>query len=240
MVNVSGELAGDGERLEITSAGAQTLVRVVLPQGSTRDPGARLLVRVPRSSSLDVTTVSANIVVKEVGGVLRLKSVSADIEAAVAGTEAEMKTVSGDVTLTGSGAAAAVRVSTVSGDLRFTHGAGSLEITTVSGDVAAELRPLASLRARSTSGDLTLHGALARDARVEIETVSGDLRLDMAAEGGLAVDANSFSGDISTCFGAVAEKARSGRGRSLHATRGAGAAQLRFKSLSGDIAICDR
>jgi DUF4097 and DUF4098 domain-containing protein YvlB len=239
-VSVTGRLQSGVERLDVTADGPRTNVRVVVPKNTSRNVEAFLVIKVPRASTLDVSTVSADIKVTETTGAERLRSVSGDMRAPVNGVESELKTVSGNLVLQGNGQPADLHVSTVSGDVMLTHGAGSLDLTTVSGDVSAELRPLASLRMRSTSGDFKLRGQLAREARVDMETVSGDVRIDAPSDAGFATEISTFSGDINNCFGTKAEEPEHGPGARLNIVRGAGGAKLRVKTLSGDVALCDR
>jgi DUF4097 and DUF4098 domain-containing protein YvlB len=239
-VNVTGRLQSGVERLDVTADGPRTNVRVVVPKGASRNVEAFLVIKVPATSALDVSTVSADIKVADISGAERLRSVSGDMRVPVTGAATEIKTVSGDLMLQGNGAPADLHVSTVSGDVVLAHSAGALDLTTVSGDVSAELRPLASIRARSTSGDLRLRGQLTRDARVDMETVSGDVHIDTPAEAGFATEIGTFSGDIHNCFGAKAEEPEHGPGARLNIVRGAGGAKVRVKTLSGDVALCDR
>jgi DUF4097 and DUF4098 domain-containing protein YvlB len=238
-VAVSGTLASGVERLDVTSSAKRTEIRVVLPKLSLHTADAKLTIHVPRASTLDVSTVSADIEVKQLSGVQRLQTVSGDVGTDVMQSDVELKTISGDTRLRGTGQAGVVRASTVSGNIVLEQGAGALEATTVSGDLVVDLRPLSNLRVRTTSGDLKLNAQLARDARLDIETVSGDMHVRAPGEAGMNADLESFSGDVSTCFGVVAAHSGYGPGERLAVTRGEGGAHLRVKALSGDITLCD-
>ena len=242
-VQVTGTLGAAVERLDVLKDGSNTLVKVVLPRVSMSGNSgeARLIVRVPAASRLEVSTVSADQQIDRVAGGLALHSVSGDISSELAASESEIKTVSGDLTLRGTGQTAPLRVSTVSGDVQLSRAAGTLEIVTVSGDMALEMKPSASLRVRSTSGDLRLQSRLTRDASVDIETVSGDLILGVASDAGFTTEVSAFSGDITTCFGVRSERASEyGPGTRLRAKVGAGTARLKVKTLSGDVSLCDK
>ena len=97
------------------------------------------------------------------------------------------------------------------------------------------------VRMRTTSGDLSLRGTLQKEATVFAETVSGDVTLRIKPAAGLDYEAITFSGDLGNCFGKQAERTnRHGPGKRLLGTTGDGHARLRVKSMSGDIALCDR
>lgn len=242
-VQVTGTLGAAVERLDLLNDGSHTVVKVILPRMnlSGRSGEATLVVHLPAASRVEVSTVSADLAISGLQGVQALHTVSGDIRSELAGAECEIKTVSGDVSLRGKGLVAPLRVSTVSGDIQLSQAAGSLELVTVSGDMNLELKPLNSLRVRTTSGDTRLQTRLARDANVDIESVSGDVKFDAASDAGFVTEVGTFSGDIDTCFGVRSERASEyGPGSRLRTTVGAGGARVRIKALSGDVAICDK
>ena len=240
-VDIKGTLGAAVERLDFLRDGNRVIIKVVLPKVSYKsDSAANLDIHVPATSTLDVTTVSADIANSGVTGAQRLKSVSGDVTTQLAQNDVEVKTVSGDVRLTGQNSEISTRVNTVSGDISINGGAGNLDISTVSGDLHADMKTVGSMRMRSTSGDAIVSGHWKAAGRVDFETVSGDLKLSGPADGGMTIDLDSFSGDISTCFNAPVEKAKYGSSESLRTKIGAGSVQLRAKTLSGDVSVCDR
>lgn len=242
-VQVTGTLGSGVERLDLLKDGSNTVVKVILPHlNLSGDSGqANLVVHVPTASRTEVSTVSADLSVHALQGVQSLRTVSGDIATDLAAMECEIKTVSGDLTVRGVAQAAPLRVSTVSGDLRLSRAAGAVEIVTVSGDLALEVKPMSSLRVRTTSGDIHIDAHATRDAKLDVETVSGDVILRAASDAGFATEVNSFSGDISTCFGVRSERnSEYGPGTRLRTKVGAGSAAIRVKTLSGDVSVCDK
>jgi DUF4097 and DUF4098 domain-containing protein YvlB len=240
-VSVQAELGADVERVDVTSEGDHTIIKVVLPQHGSHHGDALLHVRIPKNSELDVSTVSADVSAAGVLGVQHLNAVSGDVSSELFGSDLELKTVSGDVKLKGHGQPARLRVTSVSGDVHLEHGAGELETNTVSGSLVVSLDSASSVRARTTSGDMRFEGKLARDATFEASSVSGDLTVRASAAGGFAYEVTSFSGDIGNCFGAKAQKeSEYGPGSKLTGTRGDGAGRVRIKTMSGDVSLCDR
>ena len=92
-VRVTGDLWEGAERLEFDTDGSTTRIEVVLPKKGRNPKGASLEIRVPDSSRIDVTTVSAEIEVENIRGAQRLQSVSGDIETEVFSESAEVRTV---------------------------------------------------------------------------------------------------------------------------------------------------
>lgn len=241
-VEVSGTLGAGVERLDFTRDGARVTIKVVLPRsGRRQDADADLDIRVPKASSLDVTTASADITVRDVAGILRLKSVSGEIVAHGVAKDSEFKSVSGDIRVTAVAPAARMILYSVSGNLTADDLSGELEATTVSGDMLLDLDSIEGLRLRSTSGDTRLAGRLAKGARVDFESVSGDLSVKVGAEAGFHAEVDTFSGSLSNCFGIKPEPAsKYGPGERMSLTRGEGSAHLRARTMSGDVRICER
>ena len=240
-VRVTGSLAEGVERLEFTSEGKRTLIKVVLKKSTHwgDDGGAELSIRVPVGSRLDVSTVSAEITVKGVSGTQRLQTVSGEISTDVATEEAELKTVSGDVQLTGSNPQANVRASSVSGDVDLIQVGGDVEARSTSGDVDIDSKGSSDLRAHTVSGDIEVRGVLASAADLDLQSVSGRVKVAAQAPAGFRYDVSSFSGSIRNCFGYNAER-NDGPGNShLNGVRGEGKGNLRMKSHSGTVDFCD-
>jgi len=243
-VSVKAELSSDVDRVEVTSSGDHTIVRVIQHHSvmsfNFGHEETHLRVQVPKDSEVDVSTVSANMTSTGVLGAQRLKSVSGDITADIGPSDIEAKSVSGSLKLRGKGQPAKLHVSTVSGDLELKHAAGDLEATTVSGEATVELDPAHSVRLRSTSGDIHFEGRLARGADFDGQTVSGDLKVRAGFEDGLTFEAASVTGDINDCFNVEADHSKYGPGNKLNGSRGGGSAHVRLKTMSGEIDLCDR
>jgi DUF4097 and DUF4098 domain-containing protein YvlB len=240
-VEVKAHLEGNVERVDVSSDKGRTTIKVILPRSSWRGSGeADLQIRIPQQSDLDVSAVSADVETQRVLGPQRLTTVSGDIRAEFT-KDFEGKTVSGDLRLKGQAEPGGVRVSSVSGDVYLDRGGGDVEVTSVSGNLLLDVASVTSVRTRTTSGDLSLRGALARDGSVEAETISGEVTVRVKPQAGFQYEATSFSGTIGNCFGRHAENTSAhGPGTRLNGTAGEGRGRVRVKSMSGDVAICDR
>jgi DUF4097 and DUF4098 domain-containing protein YvlB len=239
-VRVRAELESDVERVDVSTEGGHTIIKVVLPN-HTHGGEAELHVQVPKDSEVNVSAVSADVSSQGVLGIQRLSAVSGDVSAEIAGSDVEARTVSGSIRLKGHDQPARLRVSTVSGDVHLERGAGDFEGNTVSGSLTLSLGAARSVRWRSTSGDMRFTGKLTRGATVEASSVSGDLGVRVSAEGGFEYEISSFSGDISDCFNVPSERtSKYGPGSRLQGSLGQGAGHVRLKTMSGDIQLCDR
>lgn len=238
-VEVTGELGDGSERLEFTTTGKLTRVKVVLPRKAFDAESSDLVVRIPMASGLSVNTVSADVRVSAVHGEQRLQTVSADITTEAATEDVECKSVSGDVTVNGSGRRGLLNITTVSGDASATKIAGEVNGSTVSGNFTLGLGEMARSRLRSTSGDLSMSGRLLADTRIDVESISGDVRLDLTGPADAEFDVSSFNGEIRNCMGPKPVRTdQYAPGRELRFREGQGSARVRVKTLNGDINVC--
>jgi DUF4097 and DUF4098 domain-containing protein YvlB len=238
-VEVSGELGVGTEKLEFAVADKVTRIKVILPPKSSSTEDTDLVIHVPAASRLSVNTVSADIEVQGLLGAQRLQSVSADIRTAAAGEDVECKTVSGDVAVNGSFKKGLLTITTVSGDATALRVAGEVNANTVSGDVTLGLGETSRSRVRSTSGDLTLAALLAADGKLDAESISGDVRLELVGAVNAEFDVSTFNGEIRNCFGPKAvSTSEYAPGKELRFREGQGTAQVRIKTMNGDINVC--
>lgn len=243
LVAVTADLS-DSQRVIVTSGHGRTRVCVTYSSQSCDSPGSgegsvRLEVHVPRASEVDASAVSADITSHGVVGVQRLHSVSGDIEADLGSGNDDVASVSGDIRLHGSGQDGTLHVSTISGDLTVSNVAGELEARTVNGKLNAGLARARIVRLDTTSGSIELAARLSRGGSIEAKTVSGGEKIDVAAADGYAYDVKTFSGDIRDCFDQHSDRSQYGPGNRLDGTRGAGRGDVRIRSLSGDVSLCD-
>ena len=170
---------------------------------------ADLELHVPRASRLTVRTASADISAAGLTGDGRWASASGEIELALDGGAVRFETMSGDVSLT------AAHIVTVEGK-------------SVSGDVSLHAPAFAALRAGTTSGDLVVDGALSAGPHA-IETISGDTRI--VTPTGVRVETATVTGDVLVKGATAVDEGR----RTFRI--GDAAAELRWRSMSGDLTI---
>ncbi|MEQ8483133.1 MAG: DUF4097 family beta strand repeat-containing protein [Pseudomonadales bacterium] len=221
-VAVEGTRDGNSEAFEVRRDGdtifiEDRLANIRLGGGGE---GTRITVRVPRDSRLRVSVVSADLVVSNIAGAVRLQSVSGDIEAAGLGSDVDITTVSGDVE---------IEVNAV-----------RLNVQTTSGTVLADnAGALQRGRLNSVSGDVTLGTRFGAEADLELETVSGDISLALPDDADARVDVVAGPGaDIRNRFNDQQPvRPRYGPGARLEMTLGSGSGYVRLSSVSGTLAL---
>lgn len=241
-VQINADLGSNVERLDFKTEGARTLIKVVLPKMSGSSGSSDLIVKIPRDSSLNVNTVSADQSISGIRGTQRLQAVSGGIETEFGPGDLEAKTVSGDILARGTDGKGSVRATSVSGDIQLDKIGPELDLNTVSGDMTVRVAErLDRARIKTTNGNLDLTGALGKEARVDAEAINGDLRFTLRGDINAEFDIETFNGDIDNCFGPKASRTREyGPGNELRFTQGKGDAQVRVKTMNGGVGICQR
>lgn len=242
-IAVTGTLGAGVERLDFTSAGGHAEVRVVLPKMSVyRDDGsADLVIKVPAKSTITANVVSADLDSRGVVGRQELQSVSGNV-VADGSRELRVRTVSGDVRLSTKNESGTLEIRTVSGDVTVQGGAsGEVDFTSVSGDARLTLGTLSRAKFKTVSGDLMLDAGLSNDGRFEAESVSGDVGITFTGKAPPAeYEVETLSGEIRNCFGPKPEEPKYGPGSKWMHREGAGSAQVRIDTKSGDVRVCTR
>jgi hypothetical protein len=239
-VEVTGQLPGDGDSVEISGDSTHVSVQVRVAASSHLFGGhggdARISVHVPTASTVITTLVSADFKTAGVSGDLELHTVSGDSKGEVGGN-LRASSVSGDIRLAAP-AAHELSVKTVSGDMEVSGGNGDADIATVSGSGHVTLGVPSHLHVKSTSGDLHVQLGIGADSRIEGESVSGDLSLQFRNAPAADFDVQTHSGEIDNCFGPKPEERSHGPGEHLEFRNGTGTARVRIVSHSGDVSLC--
>jgi DUF4097 and DUF4098 domain-containing protein YvlB len=194
-----------------------------------------------------LTTTSGDVTVHDAGGRLEVSSTSGDV--AVIGLESlRARTASGDIQV--EGARGLLDVHSTSGEIQVSGVADSLLAKSVSGDIRAD-GAARRVSAETTSGEIAVGSAA---GVVRAETTSGDIRLDLSgpldradidtASGSIVIGLDPALGcelDVRTSSGALdVDVPMRVRTLSRTAVLGVvhdGAARVRLRSVSGDIAV---
>ena len=240
-VEVTGELGERVEELVVERNGDKVLVKVKVPQHSSSKVASDLTIRVPTASSLDVTTVSADIEVEDVSGEQDLHTVSGDIDTEAADNDVSAESVSGDVDVTGESKDAETSATTVSGDVTLFRVSGAVAAEAVSGDVTVDEGSFDRASMNSVNGDIIFQAELRKGGKLTVETVNGDVDVLLSGSVSAKFDVDTFNGEINNCFGPEAERtSKYTPGWELSFTEGDGDGRVVMSTLSGDVDICNK
>lgn len=160
---------------------------------------------------------------------LRLSGVSANLDIRGLRGDQDIRTVSGDVSLVDIGGQ--VMLQSVSGDTSIQGAELDLRASTTSGDLDARVGRFRAARVRTVSGDIRLAGTFDAGPEHAIESISGDL--EIAPDNGVTASMTSVSGSIHTD---LPHRRDSGPGK-RSVIVGDGSASVTFRTMSGDLSI---
>ena len=235
-------------QIEVTTTANRVEVRTRYPQ-ERRNVNASVdfTISLPRGAVVNARSVSGDMKVSNVDGILRVETVSGNVAVTSAAQLESAKTVSGDVTVDTAGSAGDIAAASVSGSVKMRAvKAKSIDTNSVSGDVSMTDVTCDRAKANSISGGITFGGPLARGGRYMLQSHSGDVVVQLVGTAGFELNASSFSGDITSAVELTAkvggESDRQGRQgsprrQSMRGTFGDGGAVLELNSFSGDIKI---
>jgi DUF4097 and DUF4098 domain-containing protein YvlB len=241
---------GGDVNVDINEAPNRVDVRTTY-SGRNSDVSVDYTVTVPSSASVDLRSVSGDIKLTGVQGVVRIEAVSGNITASGTPRLERAKSVSGDVTLTDAGGEGDIQIGSVSGTVHV-KGLKSrdVEVSSVSGDVTITNAACERFDAKSVSGTLEYDGTLSKNGRYNLNSHSGDVVLVLSNPSGFELDASTFSGSIHpefpVTFGGAdrsSDERRHGmgmRGQRVQGTFGDGSAVITVRTFSGDITIRKR
>lgn len=238
-VEVKADLGSGVEELIVEVHGDEVEIEVRVPQHHGRNVSADLQIKVPENSSLEVSTVSADITVNDVKGRQRLETVSGDIDTEAYASDFDVESVSGDIDVQGDGSKIRTRANTVSGDIEIEHMDGEVEVLTVSGDVILYDSKFESVEAQTVNGDIVFQSGLYGGSRMDVETVNGDVDIKFSGDVSARFDIETFNGSIRNCFGP--EPVRTSEyapGRELKFTEGDGKGRVAIRTLNGGLRLC--
>ena len=238
-VQVTGELGRNVEELIIERDGDKVTIKVKVPKKSGRGIESDLYIQVPQASSIDVSTVSADIEVMKVTGEQSLGTVSGDIDTEGAESDISAEAVSGDIEVNGQNKVTNTRANTVSGDVQLVRVAGIADTESVSGDVMITDGSFERIDMSTVNGDLMFRSALQAGGKLTAETVNGSVDIEFTDDVSGRFDIDTFNGDIDNCFGPKPERtSKYTPGLELSFQEGDGDARVNISTLNGDVSIC--
>lgn len=239
-VEVTGELGSKVEELILERNGDKVLVKVKVPRNNSNNISSDLEVRIPEDSSIDVSTVSADITVEGVGGEQHLHTVSGDVITQAADSDVSAQAVSGDVDITGDGAEIETQANTVSGDVTVVGVSGAVGAEAVSGDVMVRDGSFERASLNTVNGEIDFQARLENGGKLTVESVNGDVDIQFDSSVSARFDIETFNGDINNCFGPKAERtSKYAPGWELSFTQGDGDGRVTISTLNGDIDLCE-
>lgn len=242
-VQVGGRLGDGAKPLAISGSNGNLEIRVE-PQGGSgrfnwggdsKMAPTTLELHVPRAASLEVSVVSAPLVIDGLnGGSIQVNTVSGKARINARTPSLKVDSVSGGIEQ--AGRAEQAELQTVSGDILAPALGGSIRLQTISGHIQASGGPWQKLTLSTVSGDVQLAGALAAGGSLGIDSMSGNVQLLLPANTSGNLHAGSFSGNLRSDFGTPTQPEH-GPGSSLDVRLGDGRGKINIETFSGDLRV---
>jgi hypothetical protein len=221
---------GGVERVEVMQEGRRTIVRVVPKKGFAFSRDARIEVRVPSRSDVNVVTASASISVTGVAGIAQLQSASGEVAVADPRGAMTIHSVSGGIHVAGSAAPITVHLDTLSGGIFVRDLSGELHADSIAGGIYVTMSLADRIAVHANVGRAQVDARLSAKAEVDIESFAGAVQAKLSAEDGYHFEASSVrTGAVHTCFA----------GGGQNGSFGAGGAHVRLRSFGGAVSLCD-
>lgn len=238
-VEVTGSLEERVEELIVERDGNLVNIHVKVPRKGGRNIDAELYIQVPEGSSVDVSTVSADIEVAGVRGEQKLEAVSGDIDTEAFVADVTVNVVSGDVEVRGQGKDIETSAGSVSGDVTLIRLAGTVEGGTVTGDVLITDGSFDRAGLHSVNGEVVFDSELRSGGKLEAEAVNGTIDLNFSGDIAGRFEIDTLNGDIDNCFGPKPQRtSKYTPGWNLRFEEGDGDARVTASTVNGDISIC--
>ena len=240
-VEVTGTLGRNVKELIFERDGDTVTVQVKVPRRGGSGIDSDLTIKVPEKSSLEVSTVSADIEISDTSGEQELSTVSGDIETESAGNDITASAVSGDIEISGDKSSNETDVSTVSGDVTLFRGSGTVRAESVSGDVLIDEGIFGRAVLGAVNGEIVFRAGLEKGGRFSAETVNGDIDVEFAGDVSAKIDIETFNGRIRNCFGPEAERtSKYTPGWELSFTEGDGDGRIDMSTMNGSLNVCKK
>ena len=241
-VEVTGTLGEEVDEFIFERKGDTVVVKVKPIRGKSsggRSTSSFITVRAPQKSSIDVSTISAEIDAEGVEGEQELQSVSGGISTKAFAADVEAETVSGSIDIVGSNMDSEAELTTVSGSISARDMAGTIDLQSVNGRLKLDGGSFSEIAMETVNGRIGLESNLRDGGDLDIETVNGKVVVDLLGSVSADIDVNTFNGRIKNCFGPKPERtSRYAPGWELSFTEGDGDGSVSIATLNGGVTLC--
>lgn len=172
-------------------------------------------VKVPATSSVSISTVTCEVVARDIIGSLHARSVSGTVD---------VQRVGGNIIL-----------STTNGKIQGAELGGTLGVKSVNGGIDLRRCSLTSLQAKTVNGKISVETSLDPQGSYSASTVNGSCRLAVPKDSRGTVEARFANGDVSCEL--PCQLLDSSRGHWHGQFGGGGGANITFKAVNGGLTI---
>jgi hypothetical protein len=220
--------------IEVREEGKTVLIETKYPKPSIKNLNVTVdyHLLIPDQAEIKTKSVSGDVILQQIGGMVEVDVVSGDIEVTKADKGADCKSVSGDLELQSITGDAFLK--TVSGDITMEKLIGSIEAESVSGDIElSDVSGARVVKGNALSGTITYQGDINPEGRYELKSHSGEIEMILPADAAFDLEASTFSGDIESDFEIVVTGKFNKK--KVQGTVNGGGAAVKLNTFSGDV-----
>ena len=231
------------DQVQVRTSGEDSDVRLDGSSGrltiTARRGDGNIDISVPIGVRVSASTHSGSVTIRGTRGSVEVHATNGSVDVDDVASRIDVGTFSGE--LSASNVNGDARLETISGGIKLRDARGNVDASTVSGDIDLIGVTSKSVRAKTTSGEVTFDGLVDPDGRYDLSTHSGDVRLHVQRDASAQLSVSTWSGSIDSQF-PITLKPGEQRIGSLNAKRftfeiGRGSARITADTFSGDITI---
>jgi DUF4097 and DUF4098 domain-containing protein YvlB len=204
-----------------------------------RGSDSRFEISVPQGVRVIAKSASGDITIRGTHGEVQATAQSGDMVIEDVNGRLEVKSFSGEVTV--ANVVGDVEISTQSGDLKLSDVRGNIEVGNTSGDITMRGVTARTVRAKTTSGDVSYEGTIDPAGRYDLESHSGDVRLKVPRDASAQLTVSTWNGEIESDFTMTLKPGQHTMGatnsKEFTFAIGGGSARITAKTFSGDVAV---
>lgn len=239
-IKLTGDFSGDDNRLTFKKSGKNIKLELKDQDrgwwGNNSGGTVDFTVFAPFESDLDIDGTSLRIEVQDLHGSVEANSISGSVKMSGQSERVNVETVSGHIHI--KDASGKMRLRTVSGSIDADVDADTFDAKTVSGDIEGKIGRSEHASFLSVSGDVDIELSLAKDGRIEGQTVSGDLEINFDDTINADFELNTGpGGDISNRVSRDKPDDDNRWGQVLKFTLGDGDGTVELETMSGTIKV---
>jgi predicted membrane protein len=211
--------------------------RVELSARRYRGGDSHYELMVPVGVRVSANTVSGDVRVKGTNGEVMINTANGDVEVLDATERIEVTTLNGDIHA--SKLRGRVRINGTSSEVTLEDVTGDVDVRSISGDLKLHRVKSSSVRATTTSGEITYEGSIDPNGRYELTAHSGDVRIEIPSNSAATLTLQTYTGSINSQFPMTLQPGQSAnrRNKKMEFTIGNGSARIAVETFSGDITI---
>ena len=226
--------SGSSETIRIDGSSSRMTLNITGRRGE-----GSIELSVPIGVRVTASTHSGRVSVRGTRGPVEGHADNGSVDVEDAASRIDLSTFSGQ--LQASDINGDAHLETISGQIKVQDIRGTIDANTVSGAIDLIGVTSKSVRAKTTSGDVTFDGLVDQNGRYELSSHSGDIALRIQRDASAQLSVSTWSGTIDSQF-PITLKPGQQRIGTLNAKRftfdiGGGAARIDAETFSGDITI---